>query len=255
MPWEQRRHRATTRPTTQIAEQENPFLPMIQPQKLTIWQISVPLGSISTNESFWKYIDEDALPLATYDMLYKNGIRAGLASSRDWETLRRTMSQYHATSQQHQYTGADAQTTEIPMRAGVVSESLFYFDAQGQLAGRTFDQSDNILSVSFEPSIAHPRMATRVVIHPVVRSQRTVIEFGSVNNNAQVQYVHPQHLYELSLRADIPRDHFFVVAPSPEARSETSLGHAFLTRDDQPEQTETVLLILPTGFEMPNPNP
>jgi hypothetical protein len=254
-PQQQKHRRPTSRPTTQDvdAAQDNPFLPIIQPQKLSIWQIAVPYGSISTNESFWKYIDENTLDISTYDMLYKNGLRAGLASARDWEALRKSLSLFHATSQQRQFTGADAQTTELPMRLGVVSQSLFYFDKQGHLAGRTFDTCDNFLAVSFEPSPAHPRNATRIVIHPLVRSQRTELQYTKLNNATQFQYVRPQHLYELSLKTDIPKDHFFVLAPSPEARNQTSLGHAFLTRDDQPEQTETVLLILPTGFEMPKP--
>src|ERR1041384_915951 len=50
---------------------------------LSIYHLRVPLGTVSASEDFWKRVDEHALDVSTYDVLYKNGIRVGLASMAD----------------------------------------------------------------------------------------------------------------------------------------------------------------------------
>ena len=52
-------------------------------------------------------------------------------------------------------------------------------------------------------------------------------------------------LYDLNLRADIPKDRFFIVMPSPAARGSLSVGRAFFMKQGHTEQLEQILLIIP----------
>src|SRR4051812_45992675 len=47
--------------------------------KLDVYVLSLPLGTVSRNEEFWKRVNEQALDVATYDLLFKNGVRVGEA--------------------------------------------------------------------------------------------------------------------------------------------------------------------------------
>src|SRR5690348_11604391 len=47
-------------------------------------RIKVPFGTISANEAFWKRIDENVVDVATYDTLYRNGLRVGVAPGAEW---------------------------------------------------------------------------------------------------------------------------------------------------------------------------
>src|SRR6266699_824657 len=42
---------------------------------LSIYHLRVPLGAVSGSDEFWKRVDEHAVDISTYDVLYKNGIR------------------------------------------------------------------------------------------------------------------------------------------------------------------------------------
>jgi hypothetical protein len=54
-----------------------PAVPLIF--HVEIFVLSVPRGTFSGNESFWKRIDEQCVDVATADLLYKNGFRVGVA--------------------------------------------------------------------------------------------------------------------------------------------------------------------------------
>src|SRR5689334_8957114 len=55
------------------------------PLRVDIYQISVPLGTVSRNEQFWKRIDETCIDVATCDLLQKNGVRVGVAPTDEWD--------------------------------------------------------------------------------------------------------------------------------------------------------------------------
>src|SRR5690348_9537112 len=40
---------------------------------MDVYQLSVPLGSVSRNEDFWKRLDENVIDVGTRDLLLKNG--------------------------------------------------------------------------------------------------------------------------------------------------------------------------------------
>src|SRR5439155_23998356 len=54
-----------------------PTVPMVF--QLVCYQITVPVGTVSKNEEFWKRIDETVMDPARYDVLRRNGMRLGVA--------------------------------------------------------------------------------------------------------------------------------------------------------------------------------
>src|SRR4051812_7697836 len=39
--------------------------------QMDVYQLSVPFGTVSKNEAFWKRIDEQCVDVATYDVIFK----------------------------------------------------------------------------------------------------------------------------------------------------------------------------------------
>src|SRR3954468_15231941 len=66
-----------------------PTVPLVF--QLVCYQITVPVGTVSRNEDFWKRIDETALDPARYDLLRRNGMRLGVAPVSDIEQLCATL--------------------------------------------------------------------------------------------------------------------------------------------------------------------
>ena len=218
---------------------------------INVYRLRVPLGTVSGNADFWKRIDETTVDPATYDLLYKNGIRVGAAPLAE---LGRLQAQIDAnTAQQATVTAGRAEQVEMEMRMDLPRQTLFTFvpgtRANGGVGGvrevgRSYDACDNVMYLSFRP-VPRDSDAVELTMAPAVNSRRKRLEYTVRGNEAEIEYVEPQTLYDLNLRVDLPLDHFLVVAPSAEVSQPTSVGSAFLTEDEPTERVEKVLVVVP----------
>jgi hypothetical protein len=105
------------------------------------------------------------------------------------------------------------------------------------------------MSLTFQPA---PRKTDtiRVALCPTVRTERKVLQYSVNNDEREIQYVHPEHLYDLNLRADVAVGHFLLIAPSPEGRRSTSIGNAFLVQNGPAERLEQLILLIPRVIPM-----
>ncbi len=211
--------------------------------QVDIYQLAVPFGTFSGNEPFWKRINEQCVDVATYDLLFRNGIRLGEAPISELPTFRRYLSDV-LPAQKLTVTAMEVKNVELPIKKDLVEQTIFYFDSSNRLIGSSFDRCENTMTISFQPT---PRRSgyLRMTLCPVVRSQRKLLQFTPGNEERELAYVKPERFYDLNMRVDIPRDSFLVVAPSTDAARPTSVGQAFLTADGPAERMEQVLLVVP----------
>jgi hypothetical protein len=218
---------------------------------LEIFHLSVPYGTVSGDESFWKLVDETCVDPATQQVLFGNGIRVGLARSEEWPYFGKILEKYPAVWRRSILQGREVNAIEVGLKKEVASQNLFYFAANGGLLeGRTFDYCENFMALSFQPA---PRKAgtLRIAVCPVVRALRRVLQYDAGNRDQEFQYVRPERLFDLNLRADVPQESFLVIAPSVEARRPSSVGRAFLVEDGHAEQFEHVLVLVPRPRQIP----
>ncbi len=212
--------------------------------RMDVYVLTIPAGTVSLDDSFWKRIDETTLAPETYDVLFKNGVRVGLAPTTEWEHFRQIIERNPAVTQRGDYVASDGKAVELSVRKDVESQTIFYIDATNRLQGRSYDRCENLINVTFQPA---PRTAgaVRVALVPVVRSQRMRLQYDASNTGNEVQYVAPERLYDLNFTAEIPTNQFLVVAPSREGRWPTSLGSTFFGVAGATEQLERVVLLVP----------
>ena len=211
--------------------------------QVDVYQLAVPFGTYSGNEEFWKRIDEQCVRPDTYDVLRRNGIRIGEAPLSELEFFKKFMD-VKPVMEKLSTTSPKAQNIELEMKKDVAEQDIFPFDQRGALSGKTYDGSTNLFNMSFSPTPRN-RDSIQLTLCPVVRATKKHIEYTALNNETEVQYVRTEKPIDVNLCVDIPKDRFLVVAPSLEARSTTSVGHAFLTKDGHVELLEQVLLIIP----------
>jgi hypothetical protein len=225
--------------------------------QIVAFKITVPAGACSRSDEFWRHVDERAVDVGTYETLYKNGVRCGIAATGEWDYFKGILEQNPAITTPSAYTGREAKQIEMEMKLKVDYQNIFAFDRAGDLVGQTYERCDNLIRVSFQPAPRKPGVV-RLGMVPVVKALREVwVPTGSVNG-LPWQVVRPEKLYEMNLTADVPMDSFLVVAPSPEGRWPSSLGNAFFVNDGATEQTETVLIFRPIVFRqkvVPTTNP
>lgn len=217
--------------------------------RLDVLVLTVPFGTVSTNDDFWKRIDETSVSPATHDVLFRNGVRVGHAPIGEWEFFRQIIAQHPTITQKGDYAGDEGKAIEIAVRRDIDAQTIFYLDAANRLTGRSFDRSEDLLSLSFQPAPRNPG-ALRIALVPAVRSQRVRIEYNAENVGNEVQYVSPEFLYDLGLATELRPDQFLVIAPSREGRWPTSIGSVFLTEGGIGERQERVILLVPRQMVM-----
>lgn len=195
---------------------------------LVIFSITAPLGTISGNETLWKPVDEQVVSPATYDLLWKNGIRVGTAPLEVLRHLDRYLENNPDTISN--VVGFEARHVELAVNRDIPQQNVFYLDQQNTLHGRSFDRCDNVLYLSFQAAPRRPGLV-RITLSPAVLSFRKRLEYSlsSDRGDREIRFFAPKTYYDVNLRVDLPMDRFLLVAPSPEASSETSLGRLFFT--------------------------
>ena len=214
-----------------------------------IYHLQVPFGTISRNADFWKHVDENAVDVATYDLLLKNGVRVGQAPVAEWEYFRQIMSQYPAVTKQTSLVAAEAKPVELPVRKEQPFQDVWYFNARNELRGQSYDACENVLNVTFQQTPRKPN-TMRVTLCPVVRAKMKRLEFSPLNNEIEVTYTAPERLYDLNLRTDVAVGDFLIVAPGSEATWRTSVGNNFFITDGPTERMENILLIIPAPMQI-----
>ena len=217
--------------------------------RVDIFLLQVPHGTISRNEEFWKRIDEHAVDVATYDLLYRNGVRVGQAHTREWDHFRRVMDQYPAAFKSTTLVAAENKPVELPLRKSVQGQDICYFDSFNVLSGQSFDECENVITMTLQPAPRKPGVM-RLALCPTVRSMRKRIQFSPMNNEQEVLFTTPEKIYDINLRCDVPVDHFLIVAPSSESAWRTSIGNQFFITEGAAEKLENVLLIVPHAIQI-----
>ena len=210
--------------------------------QMDVYRLAVPLGTFSSNEDFWKRMDEECVDPATKDILERNGIRVGQAPQSELSFFQKFMED-KPLMQRLSTLAPEAKKIELEMRKDLPQQTIFRIDAHRQNIGRDYDRSSNVINMAFEPAPRKPG-CVRLSLCPMVRSHRKRFEFTPLNNENEIQFVEPELLYDLNLRVDIPKDRFFIVMPSASADS-ASVGAAFMIKQGHTERQEEILLIIP----------
>lgn len=252
-PTAEQKHRVVKKAAHEGAEQDAQGVVETVIQ-IDLYRLSVPFGTVSANEEFWKTIDEQCVDVATYDLLFKNGLRVGRATTEQWEReIAPLIAQQPTTTHKTALVAAEVNALELRMKQGDDIEHIFYYDPTNALIGRSYERWENFMELAFQSTPRKP-MHVRVSLVPGVRSLRKRLEFNLRNEEQPaIQYVSPERLYDLNLRADLPPGTFLIVAPSSEGKWPTSIGSAFLTKDEPAARMEQVLLIVPKPFVVETP--
>jgi hypothetical protein len=226
----------------------DPTVPLPVVYHLEIYLISVPQGAFSANEEFWKRINEQVVDVSTAARLYYSGIRTGVAPLGELEHFSKYLDET-APVKKLTLTGMEIKNAEIEMKPDVRQQKIFYLDRQFTQVGRDYEQSANVMNVSFERASRRPGHL-RLALCPMVRALRKRWQLTQMNEQYEVAYVSPEVFYDLNFRVDIPGDSFLVVSPSPKASLSTSLGNAFLMKETATDRLEQVLIIIPQPYPL-----
>lgn len=212
--------------------------------RLDVYVLTVPYGTVSRNDEFWKRVNEQAVDVATYDLLFKNGVRVGEAPIAEYERFRQTIEEQPGSHRVASLVAPDAKDVDLEIRKEVPSQTIWHFNGLHELIGWSYDRCENFVTLSYQPA-PRKRGTIRIVLCPVVKEHRKRLEWIAGNKELEVAFTQPKRYYDVNLRADVAVDSFLIVAPSSEANWPNSIGNRFFVQDGAAEQMENVLLLVP----------
>ncbi len=218
--------------------------------QMEVYICTLPSGSVSQSTDFWKLADEQAVDVAAYDVLFRNGFRVGVVPLSAWPMAKVMLDKYPVQVQQGVAVAENEGRLDIPSRSQPAGQTLGVFDARGDLSLKTFDACENLLALSFQPSPTDGG-AARVVLAPVVREKRERISQARPGDGIvpPLQFAKPETFYSINLAVNVPYGAMLVLAPSEQASRTTSLGYNFLIDEHPSERVERVLLMRPMAAE------
>jgi hypothetical protein len=217
--------------------------------RLNVYVLTLPLGTISRNEEFWQRVNEQALDVATYDLLYKNGVRVGEAPISEYKRFAQLIEDHPASYRHANFVTPEAKDIDLEIHKESPSQTVWYFNGINELIGKTFDKCQNYLTLSYQPAPRKPT-SIRVVLCPVVKETRKQLQWVAGQKELEVAFTQPQRLYDVNLRADVSLGSFLIIAPSAEATWPGSIGNRFFIQDGAAEQLENVLLLVPSQMRV-----
>jgi len=213
--------------------------------RMNVYVLTLPLGTVSRNEEFWQRVNEQALDVATYDLLYKNGVRVGEAPIAEYKRFAQLIEDQPGSHRAATFVNPEAKDIDLEIHKESPSQTVWYFNGINELIGKSFDKCQNFLTLSYQPAPRKPT-SIRVVLCPVVKETRKQLQWVAGQKEFEVSFTQPQRLYDVNLRADVSLGSFLIIAPSAEATWPGSIGNRFFVQDGAAEQLENVLLLVPS---------
>ncbi len=244
----------STRPAQPEVTQELPTTPRdAQPDlqlvySVEIWELLLPRDTISTDEAFWKRVNENLIDLSPYTVLFKNGMRVGSLPIGELESLRSIVEERKGT--RTQFAGIAGKYIEIPIATDLPGQTLFYLNRSNRLIGRTYERCENLFYFSFEPTPRRPEQI-RLVLTPAVRGLNKRLQYSMLPGKLEreIAYRIEESRYDANLHLDLSLKEALIVSPSVEARDSHSIGGTFLIKNTPTEQLERLLVIIPRAFK------
>lgn len=207
-----------------------------------LYQFKTPYGFVSKNDKFWKFVDEDAVDVPTYDLLYRNGLRIGRVADANRGKLLGILDQQSSLVQFGWFSTVSGKDgLPVDMTTQFTDQLLFVLDNHG-ITGRWYDLSKDRFSFAFQWE-RHRESVVRVTICPVVRTQRQRFNYAASDDPEAQSLVQDENLYDLLMRADLSSDEMLVLAPSPDADDPYRVGSRFMIRDGPTDRLEQILIL------------
>ncbi len=214
--------------------------------------VQMPVGSVSSSEDLWSYLDEEPAGAHVGSALAYNGIRVGLGRKSAWKDI---------TAILQRLTGQPLTRTSLLSRPGTPmpivfkskqkSQTIFTYRRDASLVGRDYPAGDSVMVTTATINYDDPS-AVHVTVAAAIRSNQR--RRGYTKRSGKFAFTSEPIYYRLDgmdFRFKVPRGDFILIGPASEAQRPSSPGYHFLIRQRKALQFETVVIIAPEVFKAP----
>lgn len=220
---------------------EAPLIP-----RVTVYRISAPVGTFTSNDKVWSELNEDALDSKTSVLLAQNGLRAGVGMIARWPSIQRLVDVPGASSDQFNCQTDGRSSVNVVTRPGITDEIVVSIDRDLQQQGRTFERCDNGFRLSMHGIRGKHELVVQlepIVTLGTVAVSHTVGELGTGKQG----FTSEEAFNDLLMSAHLNSDQFLILSPVDPKESRFSVGSLWLSDVEKAPPTETVLIFVPAA--------
>ncbi len=212
---------------------------------LDILRVEVPLGAVSGSYELWNHLDEQALGAEQIVTLKRNGLRAGVGRAEAWQPIKTFLDGIDDHFVYHQSTPLSTGVLSLDLTNGPDDQEVFWFGKNGEMAGRSFPGSRNVLQVIYRMSPADPGGLILKVI-PEIRRHRRKMEWTRRGKQfLPVPVYYGRTFHELVVETALPAGRFLAIGPGREIDLARIIGRALLTREVEGKRYESIYFLTP----------
>jgi len=211
---------------------------------LRLVAVELPVGTVSSSEQIWSYLDEEGIRQARTAVLTLNGIRIGRGQEASWPDVARVLQRMTGRAvNESMMTALPGDPVPIILKAHQPAQTIFVFDQDGTLRGADYPPGDNLLRICCTLDQDDPSQVLITGL-PQIRTSRMRTRF--IRRNGRLIMADRPDLYsltELTFQALLPSKDFLVIGPGIQSARPSSVGHKFLVKDKEGIAFEILLVI------------
>ena len=200
--------------------------------RVTVYRITMPLGSFSGNEQVWAQLNEDAIDSKTTVLMAQNGLRAATGALTRWPSIAHLLDAPGSTTDQILYQTDGRSSVAVITRPGVVDQIVMSVDRDLQQQGRTFERCDNGFRLFMRPIRGKPEL--QVQLEPIVTlGTVNVMRSGPDMGVTRSTFSSEESFADLRMAATLTADRFLVVSAMDPKTSPFSVGTLWLSEKEK----------------------
>ena len=215
--------------------------------RVTVYRITVPVGSFSGNDKIWSQLNEDSIDSKTSVLMAQNGLRAATGEISRWPAIARLLDAPGASNDQVVLQTDGRSSINVVTHPNVTDQIVVSVDHDLQQQGRTFERCDNGFRLSMRGVRNKPEL--QVQLEPVVTLGTVeVMRTGAAGGEMGITrtgFTSEEGFEDLRMAATLNASQFLVIAAMDPRSSPFSVGTLWLSSADKVPATETVLVFVP----------
>jgi hypothetical protein len=207
-------------------------------------RIEVAAGAISTSESLWNHLDEEAVGSAQALLLRRNGFRVGLGQPGAWPAVEAILgASQPILSRRKVLSLGGPQPVSIEDGQAPRDQTVFYYRGDGTLVGQSLADSRNLLRVDHQIEPESPE-AVVLQVTPIVYQKDLGLQWlRTAAGLEKLPALEGLAVEELSFRIRLPAGCFLLIASGPEASQPGLIGREFMSCEGRDGRYEFVYVI------------
>ncbi len=224
--------------------------------RLRLTSIEVPVGTVSTSEELWSYLNEEVVRQVRSPALSFNGLRMGRGDIKNWPDVAKVLTRMTGRRlEDTQIITRPGNPTPITLGSGMPGQTIFVYRADRTFEGMDYPPGDNVLNVTCTYDQDDPTTILITAL-PQVHSFRRRQKF--VKTGSTFMMVNRPDIYNIAdatFQVSMPKGSFLIIGPGTESQRPSSVGNKFFVKRRKGVEFETVIVLRPDIFATPSPNP